>query len=182
MRLIMTTLVCFIRMTTLKHRLALTITSNSEHFHHIKGTFVAKSSMYKQDWYLDGFRETKSRKTMPLFSMHAWLSANSCRRNPSQTSHHDPSTFESSFLESPCSSAPSSSSRARFFEPASAAESGTAPGVAMVVSTAFSAFFVELSAASFGSSLSIVGFSSGLIFSSGPGLEVLTLGTPLSNC
>lgn len=65
--------ISFIRMTTLKHHLALTITSNSEHFHHIKGTFVAKSSMYKQDWYLDGLEKPKAERQCPCsLCMHGY--------------------------------------------------------------------------------------------------------------
>lgn len=97
--------------------------------------------------------------------------------------HHYSSPLESTFLVFPCSSAPSSSSRARFFDPASA----TAPGGVMAVSTTFSSFFAGLSVASFNCSWTFEGLSFGcsalsLLLSSDPGLVVLTLGTPLLDC
>ena len=103
-------------------------------------------------------------------------------RNP----HHE-STFESTFLALPCSSVPSSFSRARFFDPASATASGTAPAGAVVASTAFPSCFAEVSLAFLDSSLTFIGVSPsssalGLPLPSDPRFDVLTLGTPLPHC
>ena len=145
--------------------------------------------MYSQAWYLGAFEGLKSRKPIPIspLCMHGAMIITEPLQNESlprlRNLHHYSSPLESTFLLLLFSSAPSSSSRARFFDPASA----TAPGGVMVASTTFSSFFVGVFVASFDSSLACDGLASRccalwLSLSSDPGLVVLTLGTPLSDC